>query len=188
MAKYKIGDTAWFAKYAMELLTLPCPVCFTKREVTLILGNGDEVKLPCNNCAPGYTPPSGYVKEFEYVCAAVPVYISGLVTETDSAGMETTEYRSRVAGEHGFYDMTYKEECLYPDEATAKTAAIELKVRAEREQETRSECIKKNNLKSFSWNAGYHLREAARNEKQMEYHRKMAVICRQRAKDTTAQA
>ncbi len=49
MPKFKVGDTVWVAKCRYEPVQKLCPTCFGKKEVTLILGNGDSVILPCNS-------------------------------------------------------------------------------------------------------------------------------------------
>jgi hypothetical protein len=51
------------------------------------------------------------------------------------------------------------------------------------EQSTRAEYLKKNMNKKYSWNAGYHLKEAKRSEEQAAYHRKKAMLCKAKAKD-----
>jgi len=63
---FKIGDVVYFASAGQRQVDIPCPVCFGKREVTLILGNGDSVELPCDYCGKGYDGPRGYVLEYEY--------------------------------------------------------------------------------------------------------------------------
>ena len=62
MKARKVGDCLWWAvveKHAQ--VEIPCPVCYGKRKVNLILGNGDVVALPCTYCSPGYESPRGTV-------------------------------------------------------------------------------------------------------------------------------
>jgi len=180
--QFKVGDRPWWAVY--ERLTnveIPCPVCYGNREVKLILGNGDEVQLPCDYCGKGYDDPKGYVHEYQAISKAEQVTI-GSVHITETAAGQDREYR--VA--KNFVDGACwcpKPEDLFDTEDEANARAAE-KAEADRlDHETRAEYIKKKTHKSFAWNAGYHMREAKRHRHDIEYHERMAVVCKARGKD-----
>lgn len=174
MAKYKIGDVLWFAQYNYTQVKKPCPVCFQKKEVTLILGNGDQIILPCQLCAARYDPPSGFVMEYEYTTKPEMIIIDRITTDSADEGKARYYSNCRV----------FDEDALFVDKADAETKIIELKIKLEQEQSERAEFIKKNQNKSYSWNAGYHMREAKHHREKMEYHENMAVICKAKAKDS----
>ena len=181
-AQYKVGDRPWWAIY--ERLTnveVLCPVCYGNCAVRLILGNGDEALLPCNYCGHSFDPPTGYVTEYQAVAKAEQVTI-GIVNISETAAGQDREYR--VA--KNFVDGSCwapKPEDLFDTEEEANARATE-KAEADRiEHETRAEHIKKNAHKSFAWNAGYHMREAKRHRHDIEYHERMAVVCKARGKD-----
>ena len=176
MPKYKVGDTVWYAKCRWESVSKTCPTCYGKTRVTLILGNGDSVILPCHGCAPGFQYSTGKIQEYEYVVEAMPVTITGMRVEIKGEA-EKVDYTS------SFY--SYPEEDLFPTEQEAAEKAKEKKAQLDEDQSKRAESIKKNVRKSFSWNAHYHLSEAKKNRKQAEYHDKMAVICKARTKEGT---
>jgi len=78
---------------------------------------------------------------------------------------------------------TYDEKDVWATEGEAQIVANEKKRQLDEDQITRAESIKKDVQKSFSWNAHYHMRHAKKDRESAEYHDKMAVICRSRAKE-----
>ena len=173
MPKFKVGDTVWIAKCGIESVRKICPTCFGKKEVTLILGNGDSVILPCKGCGPGYDPPGGYISEYEYVTEPDSAVISGMTIEINH-GEENVRY-------HGL-QRVYDEKDIWATKEEAQIVAEEKKAQLDKDQVTRAEHIKKDVQKSFSWNAHYHMRHAKKDRESAEYHDKMAVLCKARAK------
>ncbi len=166
---FKIGDVAWEAFARRTEIQIPCPICFTKREVTLIMGNDEKVVLPCNYCAPGFQSPQGFVKDWEFVAEPRRHVITEIETKASAAGEKITYICS-----HYHFDHLYEKK---------EDAALEAKKLADKEAEdevTKAEHIKEDKKKSFSWNAGYHLRNAKKMEKDILYHKKMAVLCKER--------
>jgi hypothetical protein len=152
----------------------PCPVCYGKKLVTVILGNDDRIFLPCEYCARGYEAPSGLTQEYEYVVEPELVVITSVTLKITDGGVEAKYYSSVCS---------YDEEALFVTKEEAAVVSQGKKEALEREQDTKVENLKKNVHKSFSWNAGYHLREAKRSRKQAEYHDKKAVLCKARSKE-----
>ncbi len=173
MRRFNVGDLVYYAKCRYEQKSIPCPVCFSKREVTLILGNGEPVVLPCNYCAPGYQPPSGFVSEYDYVVEAEPVRIDKIDVEVTREG-EHCKYRSAC--------YVYDDQDLFESETEALLRAQEKKAELDKEQVSRVDYLKKSKKASFSWNAGYHLREARRAREEAERHEEKARLCKERAK------
>ena len=176
MAKYKVGDVLYHAKCRWEPVQKQCPVCCGKKEVILILGNDDQVILPCENCAKGWDGPRGYVSEYEYVVDPETVVITTVeITVTENA--EKAEYRSG--------HFCFKEDMLFTYCEEAIEVGKRMKHELEIEQETRAECIKKDKNKSYAWNAGYHMREVKHHKERMAYHEKMARICKERSREVS---
>lgn len=173
MKTYNIGDRVWLATHGMKSVKKACPVCYGKKEVKLILGNGDEMILLCSYCAPGYDPPLGYIKEYEYSADAEQVKITSISIERGE-GRETINYYSS--------NSRMDNNNIFDTEAEALVRSAVLARTYTHEQENRAASIKKSEWRSYSWNAGYHTEAANRMEKQIEYHRKMAVICKAKAK------
>jgi len=175
MKQYKVGDEVWWARCGTREVRKPCPICFGDKKVTLTLGNGDEVVLPCDYC--GHVlgeEPSGMITEYEYLAEPEPATITRISSEITIAG---TEYEYFA----GCYRI--EDEMLFDTELGAIMKCAEVKEKLEKEQITRAEYIKADKLKSYSWNAGYHLRNAKKDRKSAEYHEKMAILCKDRAKD-----
>ncbi len=174
MPKFKVGDTVWVAKCGLESVRKICPTCFGKKEVVLILGNDDHVALPCRGCGPGYDSPRGYISEYEYVTEPEIIVISGMSIEIDH-NKENVRYQS--------YNHIYDEKDIWATKEEARIVANEKKAKLDEDQITKAEYIKKDVQKSFSWNAHYHMRHAKKDRESAEYHNKMAVICKTRAKE-----
>ena len=171
MEKYKVGDKVWVAWAGHRNISEPCPVCFGKCQVTLILGNNESVILPCDYCAKGYMAPTGTITETRY-SAGAELKIIDTVDVTQTATGETYEYHS------GHYIL--RAEMCFNTEAEALACCESIAEELNKEQETRAEHIKANVKKTFSWNAGYHLREAKRKESEAVRHREKAMLCKSR--------
>ncbi|OHD19936.1 MAG: hypothetical protein A2Y38_00560 [Spirochaetes bacterium GWB1_59_5] len=174
MAKYNVGDWVWAARAGHRDVISECPVCFGKLAVMLTLGNGEAFTLPCSYCGVGYTAPCGTVKEVQYVSGAEKVRISSVSVESTDNG-EQVSYQS----DHW---ILYAED-IFDTEVEALARCVEKAAKLNEEQTTRAEYLKGDKKKSFAWNASYHLREAKRHEKQAEYHRRNALLCKEKGKE-----
>jgi len=171
---FNIGDAVWVARYGLLKKEITCPVCFGKKKATLILGDGNQVELPCTYCTLGYEPPRGFVEEY--------------VTEK-RVGVEVIAGREIVEGNepirvryttHGGYSHDPDVVFATKEEADAKADAL-----CAEETERREKLaiyLKEKASKSFSWNAGYHLREVKQHREKIAYHERMAVLCKARAR------
>lgn len=168
-SKFKIGDHVWLARYGAEESRVTCPVCFGHRAVTLILGNGDECRLPCDYCGKGYEGPRGYVTERTMVQRAEPGTVES-VTVSSAA----VEYH----GDHWYGDAAN----VFATEAEALARSAALAAEAQADEQRRVDYGKHDAKKTFAWNAGYHMREAKRKRADADRHDRMAVICKERAK------
>lgn len=174
MKIYNVGDSVYAASFDLRQESIPCPVCYGKLNVTLILGNGESVVFPCNFCGKGYDAPLGYITEYIRKPRCKLVTISGKGSREDENGVKI-EYR------------TLDSYCLSPEDVfeTQEEAMIEAQKLADiqgEEEKTRAIYLKKDKMKSYSWNVGYHLREAKRLREQIAYHERMATACKERAK------
>jgi len=171
--KYNVGDRVWYAYYEHTQVQKPCPVCFGNKEVTLILGNGDKVLIPCDYCGHGFEPPRGFIIEYEYVAKAELFVITKIESEVDAV----SENRRYYSGNHysGIED-------LFDTEEQALVRCAERIKQQELEETTNAYHLKKNHLKSYAWNAGYHLTRAKYYREQAEYHDKKARLCKERTK------
>jgi len=170
---FNIGDIVWFARTGLQPIQEPCPVCFGNKIVVIILGNGDEVTIPCSYCAPGMEPPLGVVIRYHMEPATERVTITGREIR-EGEKIEVTYY--------GPGCRVYRSNTVFETEVEALAESAKLCAEEIKDRETRSEYIKKDKIKSFAWNAGYHLTEARRLRESIAYHERMAVICKAKAK------
>lgn len=172
--RYKIGDVVYVGTYDNRQSQIECPVCFGKREVTLILGNGDSVITPCDYCGKGHEGPKGFVLQCERIPRAEAALINEIRLELSADGS--------IVQYHTANYSCYQEYEVFPTQAEAMAYAQELADKAVKEESERAEYIKNNQAKSYSWNAGYYLRKAKQARDDAEYHERMAVRCKAKAK------
>jgi hypothetical protein len=63
---FEIGHTYYLPHHNPTQVSVPCPVCYGKKEVVMILGNGEFVTVQCEGCGLGYEEPRGYIMEYTY--------------------------------------------------------------------------------------------------------------------------
>ena len=173
-SKYHVGDYVWAASYDLRARQIQCPTCFGKREVTLILGDGTHVVLPCAGCGHGFDEPRGVITEHILTPRADGVIIASIRTEQ---GHRSTTVKYHSPGGH-----VYPEDRLYPTPEAALEAAQAIADTAQAEENTKAAHIKAKNEKSFAWNAFYHLRSAKDYRKRAERHEKRARLCKERVR------
>ena len=115
MKEYNINDTVWIAQCGTKQVRHDCPVCYGQLFVTLILGNGDEIRTPCDYCGKGYEGPKGYVLEYEWTAEPRQVTI------TDKT---KREYDGKIEFDYRSYDAYFNEAYDTKEEAEAKTLEI----------------------------------------------------------------
>ena len=170
---FSVGDCVYVASYGNQQEDELCPVCFGKRKVTVILGDDSEVVTPCRFCSCGYDPPTGTVKVYAEKGRVTPHTITSVETSTTAAGV-THEYHS---------DLWYFTDAnTFATSDEAQVEADRLAAEHKKQQDQRAEYIKANVHRDFSWNAGYHLREARDLRERAERHEKLAVVCKARAR------
>lgn len=172
--KYSVGDAIWHSRYGINPVVKTCPVCFGKKEVTLILGNGDEVVLKCEYCVKGFNEPSGTITEYEYVAAASQRTITAINSVVTVNG-EEREYMC------GFTRL--KNGDIFDTEGEALVRSEYEAKEARKEQETKIEYLKKSKAKSFSWNAGYWMSQIRNAKKNIEQWEKRVQLCKARSKE-----
>ena len=173
MKQYNVGDKVWWAKCGTEEVKNTCPVCYGKLAVKLTLGNDEEVIIDCDYCGHGIDRPKGYVIDYEYIAEPTQVSITSVRSETGCQG-EKREYNV------GHYHLDYKDIFDTLAEASERCAVI---VAQKTEDDLKARHVKKSQYKSYSWNAGYHLRCIKESERQLAYHNQMVKVCHERAKE-----
>ncbi len=178
MKRYQAGDEVWWAHYGMESVRVECPICFGKMKVTLILGNGDHCEVLCDYCGKGFDGPMGYITEYRYQGGAELVTINEVRIRSSLTDPDVFEYYTAHIGHFRQLEpddiFDTKEEALARSFLKSQEKAVNDVTMAER--------LKKDAKKSFTWNAGYHLRAAKKARQDAEYHELRAIICKSRSK------
>jgi len=177
MPKFKIGDVVWVPQAGSTQVDIPCPICFGKKVVTLILGNDDHVILDCEFCQKGFERSRGFVNEYQFVATAYPITIDAVCVETRQ-DKEIVEYRV-IHSE--FSSSSYKESNLFATKEEAEAIAKDMADKQIAYESERENSRKKSVSKSFTWNADYWMREAKK-------HREEAERCDKRAQVQSAKA
>ncbi len=167
---YPVGAVVWWARCGVREVTRPCPVCFGKLTVTLILGNGEHVGTPCDYCGKGYMGPQGTETEHEWIASAEQATIHGVRTE-QSGDKVSANYTTAA----GFcFDDTEAFETK--EEAEAKCAE---KIEEHARENNRAATHRKEyNHKNYAWHVGYHRREAKRARDSLAWHEARAIVCK----------
>lgn len=179
MQKHKVGDIVYVASYGRREERVPCPVCFGKLAVTVILGDDTHISTPCNYCGHGYESPTGTVMEYVESGRVDALIIIKIATEDTVKGTSYSYYYAdgRYSDDHNAF-LAREEAEGYADELAAEH---------KRKMIERAEYIKKDKHKSFSWNVGYHMREVKNLTKRAEHHKEMAQICKARTKQNVSE-
>ena len=169
-----VNDSVWYACCRRGETQKQCPVCFGKLFVTVILGNDEQIRTPCDYCGKGYDGPQGVVTEFEWSAKPMFCMITSVETRSDG-GKVAVRYGLTEAGsaEDDLIFDTRDEAAVRCEEETAKFNEMERK---------RRDHSKENAAKTFSWHVGYHRRAVARAKHDLEWHSARAVSCAALAK------
>jgi hypothetical protein len=166
MEEKNIGDKVWWAVTEHRQTKVVCPICFGERIVTLILGNGEEVKTECEYCKIGFESARGFTMEYERFSDVKEIIITGKEVTENSDGKKI-EYRSNTDG-HNY--------CLYPNDNIFNTKEeAEFRVKQmikswEDDEVKRIAHKKKSNQTHLSWSVGYYKKKLKDAKKDVEYY------------------
>lgn len=154
---YNIGDKAyWIESNTNYGKKIPCPMCFGKRFITLILGDDSQAQIECGFCSHGLERPSGFANTWE----PAAIIHSGVITGVSNR--EGTKY------EIGRCNLFAHE--LYSTEDEAKLVQ-EVKLKEVTEQAER--WFKESFIRAKKqqiWSAGYHRNCIKSAERTISWH------------------
>jgi hypothetical protein len=181
--EFKVGDVAWFARWTPRQVTIPCPVCFGNRSVTIVLGDGSPVIVACHYCGSGFDGPRGCTVEYEHDPIAQRVTVREVhVDEQRGADGVERSVRYLLGDAAGWADA----EDLFTDEAEAlaRAKARTAEVFAWEDSAERKRHRKSKALDDAVWAVGYHRREAKRCREEAARHEARAALARARGEVT----
>ncbi len=163
--RFSIGDIAWKANTKSVEFDVPCPDCFGKRTLTVILGDESQVVIPCVGCkkrkdfnefgCEDYS--SGVVSRYRYEAVTEPIEIKGV--ERDSLNEGQFRYNSFI-----------EDRLLFDNEAAAKARAAELAEEMARNEQMRF-FSKEKPEKAWAWHVHYHRSCIRRAEQDLAWHK-----------------
>lgn len=153
-----IGETVyWVESHTHYGKSIPCPMCFGNRFVTIILGDESRSKIECGMCSHGCERPSGVAKTWE---AAAIIY-SGVIT-----GISTREGLKYEIG----HSSVYARDCFDSEDSAIPARDAALKEAQDRRakwfEDSFVQCKKKQ-----VWSAGYHRSQIKDAERTIEWHK-----------------
>jgi hypothetical protein len=156
--KYKLGDKIfWVTSDTRYAKKIPCPMCFGKLFVTIILGDDSQSKIECGFCQSGVDRPSGLATSWE---PSATVH-SGTITGVSSKDGVRYEVGNASLWEH---------EC-FQDE---KEATLFRDVKFDEAKELAEKWFKESFVhakKKQIWSAGYHRQSIASAERTISWHK-----------------
>ena len=165
-----IGDTIyWVESHTRYDKAIPCPMCFGKRFVTIILGDDSRTESICGMCSHGLEVATGQAKTWE----AEAIIKSGKIT-----GIST---RDGIKYEIGHQTVEARECFSYESDAHPVRERKLKEAQAQRDEWFRDNFIqcKKNQL----WSAGYHRDQVKYHERQIEWHKMRLGMCKKPTPD-----
>lgn len=159
--KFKVGDKVWAATCGIKDISVPCPVCYGKLKISVILGNGDTHSIDCDFCGGrSYEGAKGYCIQNEWFAAPEQFLITGMDID------DKITYKSRISNCSW---RNFEEEDVFATKEEAEIRCQEL-VKQKNESEQKHFESKEKADKTYSWHVGYHKREVKRLQEQLAYH------------------
>lgn len=159
MKIYNIGDQVWCACTGTKEKSKPCPECFGKKYLTVILGDDSQVTIPCAGCAAGFDPSKGYVTYFEY---SIDVFLGSI---------------EKVEIERGGVSYSMSNHYYFKDDEVFETKEeAEVKAKEKADKFTKQELarIHRKDIRyhTWSWHVHYHRKQIRDCEETLKYAKK----------------
>jgi hypothetical protein len=167
-----IGDQVWYCDFGRHETLVTCPECLGAKHLTVIMGDGEQVQIPCRCCEEGLLP-QGYVREYEWSPKVVQAAISGM-----EVNGKKVEYH---IGTQCCY-RRFDEDAVFDTEDEA-LAYGQIKAAEHEIDERQSLQSKMKDHRSWAWHAAYYRREIRDLEKRLATTRERLGVAQSKAKD-----
>jgi len=157
--KHKINDRVWIADVSNIEEWITCPDCVGNKTLKVILGNGEELLIPCRCCfSQCHNSCLGIIRVRDK-CEAKPLRVR-------IVGIEITESRIEylLCFETG-HTKNFSEEKIYLKEDEAMAASADIIYQQKREEKKRLQ-LKEKPAKDWAWHVHYH-REQIRDAQEI---------------------
>ena len=178
--RFEVGSQIWVGDFSpLAALHEVCPDCGGTGRLRVTFHDDTQVSIACQNCAPGYDPPTGRVLVYRQSAKARLATVTGL--EVDGG-----KTRWHVDGHSGGYRIIDDENAF---DTEAEALAWAEGRAAAYEQENRDRVFKKEkDTRSWAWNASYHRKQIKEAKRQLEYHTAKLAVAVVKAKEPAAEA
>lgn len=166
---YNIGDKVWYAGIKSERKTMPCPECFGKRYLTVILGDDSEVTIDCAGCSNGWESPTGFVTYYEK-----NISVSLATIDRIEINPDYVEYLFNRKGCTGFLA---KGDRLFDTKEQAEIRAKELMIESNKEELEKIN-RKERHDRDWSWHVHYYRRQIREAKKTIECAEKKLSVAK----------
>ncbi len=155
---FNIGDTYYLPHHNPRQISVPCPICYGNKKVTLVLGNEDQVEVECDGCGLGYEGPRGYIMSYTY---------------------EPFVSKFTIAGVHSMYQEEWTVKSTGGETANMKQLYTRQSEALLEAQRCMAECIEHNMRsnasahmrKKLAWAVRYHEEQIKEYERKIAWHR-----------------
>lgn len=172
--EFEIGDYVWLAKTEWKEDKLPCPHCFGKKFLTVILGNDERVTIDCECCRQGYLGSQGTLAVGQY---RADVSFERITRKEQRAG-EDVNYSV------GGYSIKQNDIFILKEDAQARASEMASDNRAD---EMRRFYAKENSARTWAWNATYHRNNVKRLKQELAYHESKLDVAKSAVTSTKTQ-
>lgn len=156
--KFNIGDKVFWVESSTHYgKQIPCPLCFGKRFVTIILGDDSQTKIQCGYCEKGCSGTTGFATVWEPMARVNSGTITGV------------SLRDGIRYEVGSKSLT--ESDLFAGEQDAESLRL---AKFEEEKARAEEWFRESFIqakKKQIWSAGYHRNNIKQLERSIEWHK-----------------
>lgn len=171
---YNIGDTPWYAGQDYVERKVVCPDCLDQKYLTVILGDGSQVTIPCTTCSIGYDPPRGFIIYHEASTAVRQVKICHIELSDDEVKYGhsgSSAYCYRTAAPDELFDTR--------EEAMVKAEEIAERLNKEEDEKIRR---KKDSNRSWAWHVTYYRNQIRDYKKTIAFAQQQLNAAEERAK------
>jgi hypothetical protein len=169
--KFKFGDIVYWVESSCNYCAkIPCPMCFGKLKVEIILGNGDREFIECGFCSHGYKGASGAADNWEPMSKIKSGPIVGI--RNQSGGWA--------------YDASIQSNLNENELFTSEAEAEPLQKIKLAEEISRKELWYRDNFiqakKNQVWSAAYHRRSINDLLRSIEWHKMRLCLLKEMSK------
>lgn len=172
--QFGIGDSVFLARFDASDAYVTCPDCGGTGRLRVTFHDETTVSIDCQNCAPGYNPPTGRVKVYDRKPSAMEIHVSGL-----ELGVEGVRYRLG-GGSNWNYIADAGDVFATREEAEARGQQM---ADAAKEEELQRVYRKERDTRTWAWNASYHRKEIKRALQDIERHTAKLNVAAIKAKE-----